>query len=346
LPDKVEIKSLAKKGWTTLKAQNFTAASVSTNLKTASRQFRGLLGTGLASGLSATAGYVGLAAAGLRAAGGAELLYDAIKNRNLRRGLDGVRDLGSSAVLGLASASMFALRKTLFPITTGFNTVRGAFNFAAGWRAKDRKRQSQGALDAVRSLGQTARALRTLSPWLATGGLWLAPIAGGMQAHQGWKNLTRGLTENKNSLEVKGITDIASAVGVTLLLTGVAATPGLAIFSAAQAIHTVYSMSKTVRKHVDKGIDRLEPTGLKALEGLNSLGNHGRALLERLGGPFPRLLAPRTEVPEPERTGTTRRLEEDGWEAYTTIWPDSGHQQPAVAEAESSYDPSEGELAA
>lgn len=329
--DDVDLSATAKKGWTMLKGQNYNAASLSANMKTGSRQFRRFLGTEWTKNLSVTAGYVGLAAAGLRAVGGVELLFSAVKEGNVRRGLDGVRDLGSAAVLGLASAGKFALYRTVFPITTAFNTVRGAFNFAAGWKNNDKARRSQGALDTVRSLGQTARALKRFSPLLGTAGLWLAPVAGGMQAHQGWKNLTKGIVQNKNRLELKGLVDIASAAAITMIITGIGAAPGLAIFTTVQTIHTAYTMSKTVRKYVDKGIDKLEPAAHKGLKGLHSLGSQGREMLSKLGGPFPKLLAPKVNR-EQEGTGTSRRLEEDSWETYVAMLSETEPQKAAEAE--------------
>ncbi len=326
----------AVKGWERIKGQNYNAASASSNLRSASRQFRNLLGTGLATGLGTTGIYLGFAASGLRAAGGIQLLTGAIKKRDVQKGLDGVRDLGSAAVLGLLSAGKFALRRTVLPATAGFNTFRGAFNFAAGWKAGDKKRQSQGALDGVRSLGQTARSLQRFSPWLLVGGKVLAPVAGALQINQGLKSLSTGLTQNKNKLELKGLVDITSAVGMTMLLTGVAATPGLAIFSAAQGLYSIYSMSKTVRKFVDVGIDKLEPTGLKALTGLKGIKHCLRDQLEKIGNPFPALFRDKDPETEAELRGTSARLEEDGWEAYVAIWADSEHVESVSAVTEES----------
>lgn len=322
----------ALKGWEALRRQNYNLASASSNLRTASRQFRPLLGTGLVSGFGATSVYLGFAAAGLRAAGGVQTLVGATQERDLRKGLDGIRDLGSAAVLGLASASMFALRRMVLPATAGFNTFRGAFNYVGGRKTGDKRRQAQGALDGVRGLGLTARSLQRFSPLLGLAGKVLAPVAGALQAHQGIKSLATGLVKNQNKMELKGLVDISSAVGMTLLLTGVAATPGLAIFSAAQGIYGVYNFSKTVRKIVDVGIDKAEPTGLKVLAGAMSVKECLRSSLEKFTSPFPALFSGSETDADVDARRTAERLEEDGWEAFVTIWADSDPTLQATVE--------------
>lgn len=280
------LKNTIAKGYKTVLRQTGNVASVSSNLRIGSRQFRSLLGTGLASSLGAAGMYAGLAAAGMRTAGGIGKLVEAGKKKSVSKALDGVKDLGSAAVLGLASASMFALRRTVLPFYGGIGTIRGAFNYCMGRKDKNKRRQEIGALDGIRSLGLTARALKSYSPWFLTAGRVLAPVAGVMQATMGAKKLANGLRKNINKDELKGVVDIASAVGLTMLLTGVAATPGLAVFSAAQFLYTVYNMNSKVRKFMDKGIDKLEPAGLKAMDGIRNVTDEVKEKIGKLSSPF------------------------------------------------------------
>ena len=280
------LKNTIAKGYKAVLRQTGNVASVSSNLRIGSRQFRSLLGTGLAGALGAAGMYAGLAAAGLRTAGGLGKLVEAGKKKDVSKALDGVKDLGSAAVLGLASASMYALRRTVLPFYGGIGTIRGTYNYFKGRKDKNKRRQEIGALDGIRSLGLTARALKGFSPWFLTAGRVLAPVAGVMQATQGAKKLASGLRKNVNKDELKGVVDIASAVGLTMLLTGVAATPGLAVFSVAQFLYTVYNMNSKVRKFMDKGIDKLEPGGLKALDGIRNLGDGVKEKLSKLSSPF------------------------------------------------------------
>ena len=298
------LKNTISKGYKAVLRQTGNVASVSSNLRIGSRQFRALLGTGLASSLGAAGMYAGLAAAGMRTAGGVGKLVEAGKKKSMSKALDGVKDLGSAAVLGLASASMYALRRTVLPFYGGIGTIRGAFNYAMGRKDKNKRRQEIGALDGIRSLGLTARALKAYSPWFLTAGRVLAPVAGVMQATMGAKKLAHGLRKNINKDELKGVVDIASAVGLTMLLTGVAATPGLAVFSAAQFLYTVYNMNSKVRKFSatvfagltnpqeismelrNQGIDKLEPAGLKAMDGIRNVTDDVKEKINKLSSPF------------------------------------------------------------
>lgn len=313
------LKNTISKGYKAVLRQTGNVASVSSNLRIGSRQFRALLGTGLASSLGAAGMYAGLAAAGMRTAGGVGKLVEAGKKKSMSKALDGVKDLGSAAVLGLASASMYALRRTVLPFYGGIGTIRGAFNYAMGRKDKNKRRQEIGALDGIRSLGLTARALKAYSPWFLTAGRVLAPVAGVMQATMGAKKLAHGLRKNINKDELKGVVDIASAVGLTMLLTGVAATPGLAVFSAAQFLYTVYNMNSKVRKFMDKGIDKLEPAGLKAMDGIRNVTVDVKEKINKLSSPF--------FIGSDEETkwapGTEARLEIDALEICSML-PDDG----------------------
>ena len=261
-------------------------ASVSMNLRIGSRQLRSLLGTGLASGMGAAGLYVGLGAAGLKTASGIQKLTRAVKTRKVSTGLDGVKDLGSAALTGFAAASMAAARMTILPFYAGFNTFRGLYTIASGLKDKNKKRQFLGLRRTVSSAGLTCRALKRVSPVLKTAGIALAPVAGALQAGQGVHGLLTGLKEDNNRKELKGLVDIASAAGLTLLLTGIAGMPGLAIFGTANFIYSAYRMNSKVRKVMDKVIDKMEPPAKKGLENLKEAASPVKAVWEKVKDSF------------------------------------------------------------
>jgi hypothetical protein len=281
-----DLRALALKGYKKAVGQSFTASSISMNLRVGSGQLRSLLGTGLASALGSAGIYVGFAAAGLRTAAGAGKVVEAVRIRDFGKALDGFKDFGSASVLGLTCAGMWAARKVALPAAAGFDTFRGGFNFVAGWVTNDKRRQARGLFDGVGAAGRTGRALKTYSPFLGKAGLVLAPVAGALQIKRGLDSLSLGLEKNNNKVELRGLVDIASAVGTTLLFTGIAATPGLAIFSVAQFISTTYAMSATVRKVVDPILDKMEPTAIKIGDGIKGLKAEPIDRLRKLPNPF------------------------------------------------------------
>lgn len=278
--------SLATTGYRKAVAQNFTASSISLSLRLGSRQVDGLVGTGIAGAMGAAGIGLGFAAAGLRAAGGTEKLIKAAKKRDMSKALDGLKDYGSASVLGLTCAGMWAARRIALPAAAGFETFRGGYNFAAGLLTGDKQRQARGVYDGIRAAGRTARALKRVSPFLKTAGLILAPVAGVLQARKGFKTLGLGLKKDNNKLELRGAMTIASAIGTTMLLTGVAAMPGMAIFGTAQFISTIYRMSGTVRNVLDPVIDKAEPTAHRAADGIRNIKAKATELIEKFPNPF------------------------------------------------------------
>lgn len=288
------------------------AASASTSLRIGSRQLRAYLDTGVTSAMGVAGMYVGLAAAALRVAGGSKKLVQAVKERKLSTALEGVKDFGSAALIGLASVGKFAARRIALPISGGFNTFRGAFYFASGLKNKDKARQSRGVQIAISSLGTTARALKSISPWFLVAGRALAPVSGFLTARKGIKTLASGLRKNSNVHELKGVVDITSAVGLTLLLSGLATMPGLAIFSTAQTVYSLYKMSPHVRKFIDPVIDKAEPVGLKTLDGIRGLKEEVKEAFQGLKKPFVWDGSTESEV----------RGQHDPWEIGLAAWPE------------------------
>lgn len=258
-------------GFKAVARQGNNAASVSMNLRIGSRQLRSLLGTGLASSMGAAGMYVGFGAAGLKTADGLHKLYLAAKTKKVSTGIDGVKDLGSATLTGLASAGMVAARMVVLPGYAAFNTFRGLYTVGWGMKEKNKKRQFLGLRQTVSGAGLLARSLKRYSPVLKTAGIVLAPVAGALQAGQGVHSLVNGLKEDNNRKELKGLVDIVSAAGLTMLLTGVAGVPGMALFGTANFVYSAYGMSKTVRKVLDPVIDRAEPGARKGLEVVSRL---------------------------------------------------------------------------
>lgn len=333
-----DLVSLASTGYKKAVAQRFNASSISLTLRLGSRQASSFLGTGLASAMSTAGVMIGFAAAGLRFASGTEKLVEAVKTKKTKKALDGLKDYGAASVLGLTCAGMWAARKVALPAAAGFETFRGGYNFTAGYLTGDKKRQAQGMYDGVRAAGRTARALKKVAPFLKTAGLVLAPVAGFLQARKGFKNLALGLKKDNNRLELRGLVDIASAVGTTLLLTGVATVPGMVIFGSAQFLNTSYRMSGTVRKVLDPVIDSMEPSAHRAADGIRNVTAHGKELLSSFSNPF--VWSPDIDL-NPTLPQSTRTIEENDdalWYNECFLTPDETLDDLQGPEADNDLD--------
>jgi hypothetical protein len=102
--------------------------------------------------------------------------------------------------------------------------------------------------------------MRHNSALLGGVGIAFAPITGALQAGRGMHDVSTGLKNNDNKKELKGLVDIATAVGTALAFaSGPAVIPGIALAVAANLVKVGYQLSPKFRKKVDKVIDKHEP---------------------------------------------------------------------------------------
>ena len=216
-------------------------------------------------------GQVGVVA-GFTAAGGYAVasgvkLTNGVRKGNWGKALDGLVDMASGTSLALAVAGLTGARALVAPIAASINLVRGAFNMFVGFKRGDERRQIQGGLDMSRAVGSFGRLLKSHGAVFKGVGVAMAPVAGALQAGRGFYDLNTGLKNKDRRKEVQGLADICAAVGTAMAFaSGVAVVPGVALAVAANLVKIGYQLSPKFRKKVDKGLIKIEPTLLKAVD--------------------------------------------------------------------------------
>ncbi|MCA9775279.1 MAG: TerB family tellurite resistance protein [Candidatus Eremiobacteraeota bacterium] len=214
----------------------------------------------------------GFVATGGHALGGALKVASGHQQKDTSRKLDGIMDMATAATLGATVAGLPGARAVLAPLAAGFNIFRGSYNAGHGYRTNDERKQWQGLLDAVRSAGSAGRLLKSHGAFFNVAGIALAPIAGALQAGRGLYDLNTGLKNDDNKKQLKGLVDIAAAVGTGLAFaSGAAIIPGIALAVAAGAVKIAYELSPGARKKIDPILDRMEPKLTKVVEGADKL---------------------------------------------------------------------------
>lgn len=174
--------------------------------------------------------------------------------------LDALVDVATATVIAASVAGMGLTRAVAAPVAAGLNVIRGGFNAGAGFQRHDGRYQLQGVLDAVRSLGSVGRLLKTHHGFLNGMGIALAPIAGAIQVGRGIHDLSTGLRNDDKKTQLKGLVDMATAVGTAMAFaSGAAVIPGVALAVAANLTKVAYQVSPRVRGWVDKGLEKAEP---------------------------------------------------------------------------------------
>lgn len=229
----------------------------------------------------------GFVAAGGHALAGALKLSSAVKHGHWGRGLDGLVDIASGSSLALAVAGLAGARAIVAPIAATINMVRGGYNAAVGFKRRDERKQLQGMLDLTRSAGSFGRLLKRHGAIFGLAGIAFAPVAGALQAGRGLHDVSTGLKNNDNKKELRGLVDIATAVGTAMAFaSGVAVIPGVALAVAANLVKVGYQFSPRFRKKVDKMIDKHEPRLHKLVERTQDLTEGVVGAYKRVMGHF------------------------------------------------------------
>lgn len=209
----------------------------------------------------------GFAAAGGHAVAGTLKLSSAIRHGHWGRTLDGLVDIASGTSLALAVAGLAGAKAIIAPIAATINMIRGGYNAAIGFKRGDERKQLQGTMDIARSVSTLGRLMRHDSAVLGAVGIAFAPVAGVLQAGRGMHDVATGLRNEDNKKEIKGLVDIATAVGTAMAFaSGVAVIPGVALAVAANMVKVGYQISPKFRKKVDKILDKHEPKLEKMVE--------------------------------------------------------------------------------
>lgn len=202
---------------------------------------------------------VGYAAAGVQGLAGFSKLRDGIKEHNRLKQLDGTLDLAMAGAIGTTIASAGVAPLILVPLAATLGLARGVIHSVAGYRKGNAQQEVQGALDGTRSVGILGSMLGHVNPLLATAGAICGPVAGVIQACRGFLDLRGGLAESDKSKQVRGLTDIGSALGLVLASTGVGTIPGVVLTAASVAARVLYPLSPRFQKGCDRTLERCKP---------------------------------------------------------------------------------------
>lgn len=214
----------------------------------------------------------GLTAAGGQALLGVTKLVRGFKQGHTSRQLDGLVDLATATTLALTVAGLGAARLVAAPIAAGFNVIRGAFNTVTGFKHNDERKELQGLLDMARAVGGIGRIFKNYSPLCQMMGIAFAPVAGGLQAGRGLYEVSVGLKNDDKKQVVRGLADVATAVGTTMAFaSGVAVIPGVVLAVAANGLKVAYQVSPKFRGWVNRKLDKHEDKLVKLVERADKL---------------------------------------------------------------------------
>lgn len=222
----------------------------------------------LALTLGQTVGFTAAAGHGLS---GAVKFIQGQKRGDKSRLIDGLVDVATATVIAASVAGLGLARAVAAPIAASLNVLKGGYNVKRGFQEHDGRKQLQGALDSTRSLGSFGRLLGSHALAFKAMGVFFAPVAGALQVGRGFHDISNGLRNDDNKKEVKGLADVASALGTTLAFaSGAAVIPGIALAVAANLVKVGYQLSPKFRGRVDRVVDRFEPRLERATERLES----------------------------------------------------------------------------
>lgn len=203
---------------------------------------------------------IGFAAAGGHGLAGGLKFLSGQRQGDTSKKLDGLVDVATASVIAASVAGWGLAREVAAPVAAVLNVVRGGFNAGAGFRRHDARFQLQGVLDASRSLGSFGRLLKGHHALLNGVGIALAPIAGAVQVGRGMHDLSIGLRNDDNKTQLKGLVDMATAVGTAMAFaSGAAVIPGVALAVAANLVKVGYQVSPRFRGWMDGRLDKAEP---------------------------------------------------------------------------------------
>lgn len=235
-----------------------------------------------------TAKTIGFAAAGVQGIGGLYKLGVGIRDKDLGKTIGSVFDLSTAAAVATTVAGLAVGPLVLSPLAAGLGVVRGGYGAVKGFLTGNGRQEIQGALDATRSASVGLKLAGGISTGLATAGAVLGPIAGLIQFSRGHYDLSHGLQTENKAKQWQGLTDIASAAGLTLALTGVGTIPGIAVTSLSLGSRLLYQFNDKFEDYANQKLEANRPTLAKSVEVVDKISQPvilaGRAAIEWVFG--------------------------------------------------------------
>jgi hypothetical protein len=202
---------------------------------------------------------LGYTAAGVQGLGGVYKLINGYKKGNTSQKLDGLTDITTAGAVATTIAGLGIVPLIMGPVAAAMGVTRGAYNAVKGFKTGNARQEIQGLLDTTRSASVGLRLLGQHLAGLGLAGMVLGPIAGGIQFSRGYYDLSSGLAEKSKPKQVQGLTDIATAVGLTASLTGVGTIPGIALMAVAMGTRVLYQFNDRFENWMNKKLDKWEP---------------------------------------------------------------------------------------
>ncbi len=214
---------------------------------------------------------LGYTAAGVQGLGGAYKLAKGVRTGNTGQKLEGLFDLTTSAAVATTIAGLGIVPLVMGPVAAAMGVARGSYNTVAGFKSGDGRQEIQGLLDTTRSASVGLRMLGQHVAGLGVAGAVLGPIAGAIQLSRGYYDLSTGLAKENKPKQVQGLSDIATAVGLTASLTGVGTIPGIALVAVAMGARVLYQFNDRFEAWADRKLDKWAPTLQKAVKGVDKV---------------------------------------------------------------------------
>jgi hypothetical protein len=209
---------------------------------------------------------VGYTAAGVQGIGGLYKLVSGFREDKLGKKIDGIFDLSTSAAVATTIAGLGIGPLVLGPLAAAMGIVRGGYTAVKGFHEGNGRKEIQGALDATRSASVGLRLASGYSAALGTAGAIIGPIAGAIQLSRGYYDLSAGLASENKETQMKGLTDIASAAGLTLALTGIGTIPGIAITALAMGSRLLYQFNDRFESFSNRKLEKWNPKLKRAVD--------------------------------------------------------------------------------
>lgn len=212
---------------------------------------------------------LGYTAAGVQGLGGIYKLVRGHKKMDTSQKLEGLLDVTTAGAVATTIAGLGVVPLIMGPVAATMGVIRGGYNAVAGFKKGDARQEIQGLLDTTRSASVGLRLLGQHVGGLGVAGMVLAPIAGAIQLSRGYYDLSSGLAEESKPKQVQGLTDIATAVGLTASLTGVGTIPGIALMAVAMGSRVLYQFNDRFENWTNKKLDKWAPGLTRATDAVD-----------------------------------------------------------------------------
>jgi hypothetical protein len=218
-------------------------------------------------GTTATLGYT---VAGIEAVAGAAKLIQGVRVRDKTQILGGMLDLtaGGAIAATLLGANPTAL--WLGPVAAGLGVARGAVHAVQGYKEADSAKEVQGFMDATRSAAVAATVAGYSYPALSVAASFFAPLAVFVQACRGHVRLSQGIKNEDRGQLVNGLTDLGTALGLTLTFSGLGL-PGLVLTVGSMSASLLHQTVPPFARAANAAMDHFKEPATKWVTAVDSV---------------------------------------------------------------------------